>query len=226
MKFFINDKPLNIVKSEKKFDKNKFTTILNGKDDVMSPMLVGDLFIFNATTVQVSTILRLMEVKKLKKLNSITLAVENTEEIETFIKDQFKIIRAAGGLVKKGDLYLMIHRLGTWDLPKGKLEKDENATDGALREVEEECGIKVALDKKIGATWHTYIRMGKRILKKTDWYLMTCIDDSNMVPQEEEDIDDVRWMTYEETALALIDAYGSIKDVFRKFEKQLKMNQE
>jgi 8-oxo-dGTP pyrophosphatase MutT (NUDIX family) len=189
-------------------------------------MLVGDLFIFNATTVQVSTILRLMEVKKLKKLNSITLAVENTEEIETFIKDQFKIIRAAGGLVKKGDLYLMIHRLGTWDLPKGKLEKDENATDGALREVEEECGIKVALDKKIGATWHTYIRMGKRILKKTDWYLMTCIDDSNMVPQEEEDIDDVRWMTYEETALALIDAYGSIKDVFRKFEKQLKMNQE
>ncbi|MEY3412941.1 MAG: hypothetical protein RIQ70_1630, partial [Bacteroidota bacterium] len=94
MKFFINDKPLKIVKSEKKFDKNKFTTILNGKDDVMSPMLVGDLFIFNATTVQVSTILRLMEVKKLKKLNSITLAVENTEEIETFIKDQFKIIRA------------------------------------------------------------------------------------------------------------------------------------
>lgn len=46
MKFFINDKPLKIVKSEKKFDKNKFTTILNGKDDVMSPMLVGDLFIF------------------------------------------------------------------------------------------------------------------------------------------------------------------------------------
>lgn len=226
MKFFINDKPLKIVKSEKKFDKNKFTTILNGKDDVMSPMLVGDLFIFNATTVQVSTILRLMEVKKLKKLNSITLAVENTEEIETFIKDQFKIIRAAGGLVKKGDLYLMIHRLGTWDLPKGKLEKDETSPDGALREVEEECGIKVALDKKIGATWHTYIRMGKRILKKTDWYLMTCLDDTNMVPQEEEDIDDVRWMTYEETALALIDSYGSIKDVFRKFEKQLKMNQE
>jgi NADH pyrophosphatase NudC (nudix superfamily) len=55
---------------------------------------------------------------------------------------------------------------------------------------------------------------------------MTCIDDSNMVPQEEEDIDDVRWMTYEETALALIDSYGSIKDVFRKFEKQLKMIQE
>jgi 8-oxo-dGTP pyrophosphatase MutT (NUDIX family) len=222
MKFFVNDKPLKIVSSEKKFDKNKYTTILTGKDDVMSPMLVGDLFIANATTVQVSTILRLMEVKKLKKLDSITLAVQDTKEIETFIKDQFKIIRAAGGLVKKGDLYLMIHRLGTWDLPKGKLEKEESPAEGALREVEEECGVKVEIDKKIGSTWHTYIRMGKRILKKTDWYVMNCLDDTKMSPQEEEDIDEVCWKTYDETQVALEDSYGSIKDVFRKYKKKFK----
>ena len=150
MKFFINDKPLKIVTSDKKIDENKYTTVLNGKDEVMSPMLTGDLVIIDATTSQVTTILRLMEVKKLKKLNSITLSVSNTDEIETFIKDQFKIIRAAGGLVMKDDQYLMIHRLGVWDLPKGKLEKEETSKFGALREVEEECGVKVEIEKKIG----------------------------------------------------------------------------
>ena len=222
MKFFINDKPLKIVKSVKKIDKNIYTIVLSGKDDVMSPMLVGDLLILDGNSNQVATILRYMEVKKLKKLNSITITVSNPEEIEEFIKGQFKIIRAAGGLVKKDGMYLMIHRLGTWDLPKGKLEKDETPKEGALREVEEECGVKVEIDKKIGATWHTYIRAGKRILKKTDWYLMNCLDDTNMAPQEEEDIDEVCWKSYDDTQLALTDTYGSIRDVFRKYQKKIR----
>jgi len=60
------------------------------------------------------------------------------------IKGNTKVIKAAGGLVKNGrGEYLFIHRLNRWDLPKGKVEPNEKMRKAAVREVEEECGIKV-----------------------------------------------------------------------------------
>ncbi len=40
------------------------------------------------------------------------------------------------------DEILMIFRRGKWDLPKGKLDKGESLEACALREVEEETGLK------------------------------------------------------------------------------------
>ena len=40
-------------------------------------------------------------------------------------KTEFKLILAAGGLVKKQQDYLFIYRNEKWDLPKGKLENNE-----------------------------------------------------------------------------------------------------
>jgi hypothetical protein len=58
-----------------------------------------------------------------------------------FVK-QFTVIEAAGGVVlNEADDWLFIHRLGRWDLPKGKLEKGEKPKQAATREVSEECGI-------------------------------------------------------------------------------------
>lgn len=60
------------------------------------------------------------------------------------LKNKIKLIKAAGGLVKNGDGdYLFIYRLGKWDLPKGKVEDNEKMREAAVREVEEECGIKI-----------------------------------------------------------------------------------
>jgi len=44
--------------------------------------------------------------------------------------------------------YLILH-YGTshWDFPKGKLEAGESNEDAALREIEEETGLKVTLDE-------------------------------------------------------------------------------
>ena len=51
-------------------------------------------------------------------------------------------INAGGGLVQnQAGEYLLIHRNGLWDLPKGKQEEGEDIALTALREVEEECGI-------------------------------------------------------------------------------------
>ena len=115
----------------------------------------------------------------------------------------------------------MIYRLNKWDLPKGKLKKKESPVEGAKREVEEECNIRVLSQEKICATWHSYIRKGKRILKKTDWYLMNCTDDSEMGPQMEELIEDVRWFERKDVKKALKGSYRSIEEVFNIYTEKV-----
>jgi 8-oxo-(d)GTP phosphatase len=219
MKLFINDKPVKVKKLDGQFNPKDFNIILNGSDDILSKKMVGNVLVKNSSHSQLERLFKLLEIKKLKKLNSITFDVFDQEATEEFIKDQFKIIKAAGGIVRKGDKILMIYRLKKWDLPKGKLKKNEDSKEGAKREVEEECNIKVITKDKICSTWHSYIRMGKRILKKTDWFEMECLNDSNMKPQLKEDIEEVKWMDKKEARKVLSNSYKSIDQVFKKYFK-------
>ena len=61
---------------------------------------------------------------------------------ELFLK-KIKLVKAAGGIVinSKGQT-LFIFRNNKWDLPKGRLEKNENLEVAAVREVEEETGVR------------------------------------------------------------------------------------
>ena len=162
-------------------------------------------------------LLRLMEVKKLKKLKSLTIMAKRKKFLMLHLKDQFKIAKAAGGLVVKGDQVLMIYRLGKWDLPKGKLKNDENTELGALREVEEETNIKLELGEALPSTWHSYAYKGNKMLKKTNWYVMNSLDDSLMKPQAEEYIEEVRWMSPQEALAKLEESYASIALVMRYY---------
>lgn len=219
MTFFINDKPLFLSKLKNtKLKKKHFDIVIENNVELTSKMLQGNVLIRNASTYQIYIICRLTEVKKLNKLKSITLTVEDMKASKAFLKDQFKIIKAAGGVVMKDDKMLMMLRLGKWDLPKGKLEKGEEAQAGAIREVEEECGIKVSLVDKLPSTWHSYNLKGKRIMKKTYWYLMHCDDDSKMTPQLEENIQELRWMDKKEVKQALKESYNSIQHLLAKSE--------
>jgi 8-oxo-(d)GTP phosphatase len=219
MKLFINDKPVKVKKLDGQVNPKDYNIILNGSDEILSKKMVGNVLVKNASHAQLDRLFKLLEIKKLKKLDSITFDVFDQKLTEEFIKDQFKIIRAAGGIVKKGDKILMIYRLKKWDLPKGKLDKGEDNKEGAKREVEEECNIKVATKDKICSTWHSYIRQGKRILKKTDWFEMECLNDSNMKPQLKEDIEEVKWMDKKEARKVLANSYKSIEQVFKKYFK-------
>ena len=111
----------------------------------------------------------------------------------------------------------MIYRLKKWDLPKGKLEKGEEPQLGAIREVEEECNIKVKLKDPICTTYHTYTMKNKDILKKTSWYSMDCVDDSKRRPQKEEDIEELKWMNPKAAHHALQNSYQSIAHVFNQY---------
>jgi 8-oxo-dGTP pyrophosphatase MutT (NUDIX family) len=217
MNIFINDIPLVIKKLSEKVYKHKFDLILSPDDDFTSKDLVGDVLVRDAGPLFIDRLLRLMEVKKLKKLKSLTMLVKKKKFITLHFKDQFKIAKAGGGLVTKGDQVLMIYRLGKWDLPKGKLKSDEDQAAGALREVEEETNVKLELGEELPSTWHSYAYKGNKMLKKTSWYLMKCLDDSLMKPQTEEYIEEVRWMSPQEALAKLEDSYASIALVVRHY---------
>jgi 8-oxo-(d)GTP phosphatase len=221
MKIFINDIPLNIVKANDPIDLEQYEYIIDGAilEDIEDIKFKDDVLVREASTEQIEALLKHMKNSKLKKLDSITVTVDDHKSVKHFVKSKFKIIKAAGGLVRKDDKVLLIHRLEKWDLPKGKLDKNESPADGALREVEEECNVKVALGEKICSTWHTYSRNGKRILKKTTWYAMECLDDSKMAPQLEEDIDAVQWMNPREIRNCMYNSYPSIRHVFHEYYK-------
>lgn len=223
MKIFINDIPVRIIKKSKLDPDKTFDHIIDGSTEKIKPKkLVDDVLINDAQPDKVDELLRLMTDSKLKLLFSITFATEDKRGLIKYIKEKFRVIKAAGGVVDKNGKILLIYRKGRWDIPKGKLDKGENIKDCAVREVEEETGVKVKIDQKIVSTWHTYVTNKKYILKKTNWYVMTCLDDSDLAPQEEEGIKEAKWMTLSELRSSLYDSYRSIRYVIQEYHKLLK----
>lgn len=131
------------------------------------------------------------------------------------IKSEIRIIEAAGGLVQNEDgKYLFIHRHGRWDLPKGKLERHEKKRDAAVREVEEECGLKIKKIKgKITKTYHVYEIKGKPVLKISHWYAMDAKGNQKLVPQIEEGITEVKWFAQKDFAIVRANTFGNILEV-------------
>ncbi len=139
----------------------------------------------------------------------------NLEELMELFASCFKNINAAGGAVinAKNEM-LFIHRLGVWDLPKGKAEKGESIEETAIREVEEECSISnLKIIKSLSPTWHTYTLKGKLILKKTYWYQMEYLGSEIPKPQLEEDITMAEWIPCSEISKTTNNTYPSIKEV-------------
>jgi 8-oxo-dGTP pyrophosphatase MutT (NUDIX family) len=145
-----------------------------------------------------------------------------TRDAKSYLKKIVKsltLIEAAGGVVNDGKgRYLFIYRNDKWDLPKGKLERREKKKAGAVREVEEECGIKVDAGKRICNTYHTYIMKGEVVLKKTYWYRMSYTGSGKLKPQKEEGITRVRWFKPEQTAPIIRNTFPSIMDVLLKLD--------
>ncbi len=220
MKIFINDIPVHIRKLSKVVDADKYNQVIDCKKETLEPKkLTDDVLVVNATKEDIDRLLHLMTKNKFKDLDAVTFAVQKKKSTIAYLKEKFDIVEAAGGVVEKGDQILLIHRLGKWDFPKGKLDKKETPEMAAVREVEEECNVKVLLGEKICSTYHTYIMNEKYILKKTHWYCMDLLDDTSMTPQTDEDIDELRWMEIRDVRAALYNSYRSIRHVAREFYK-------
>jgi len=141
----------------------------------------------------------------------IYLFDEDLESMWSAFKDKFILIEASGGIVKNSlDQVLFIFRHDKWDLPKGKIEINESQEDAAIREVKEECGfVSLQLGKYIGATYHIYSENELDILKASYWYEMFS-DDTELNPQTEEGITELKWVGPKDINSVLQDSYPNI----------------
>lgn len=152
--------------------------------------------------------------EKTPKNTSLLIYFDDFEKLWADYQVIYIIVEAAGGVVQNdaGET-LMIFRRGFWDLPKGKIDAGETPEIAAVREVQEETGLKkVTLKKFLRLTYHTYTFNEKRILKPTHWYLMSS-NDTEFVPQTLEDILEVKWLKIYKISGINFRIYGSIVEV-------------
>ncbi|MEX2555911.1 MAG: NUDIX hydrolase [Actinomycetota bacterium] len=119
-------------------------------------------------------------------------------------KQKKEIVQAAGGIVYRrrpdGELeVVLVHRPrhDDWSLPKGKVERGETIHKAAVREVEEETGLRV--QRGTGIAQLSY-RNGNGRPKHVDYFYMTPVG-GELTPNDE--VDELRWVTLDE-ALRLL----------------------
>ena len=156
---------------------------------------------------------------------TLNFLIQNQDVNQTWkcFKKWFKKIPAAGGLVQNHDgSLLFIRRFGVWDLPKGKIEKNETDENAALREVEEECGLsELRILKQLDSTFHIYRSPhlsfpDNLVLKETKWFLMNYTGNKIPQPQLEEKIEEVKWFSFAEIEQVKANTYSSLIDFLEK----------
>ena len=112
----------------------------------------------------------------------------------------YDTVTSCGLIVFNGNNVLLIKRDGKWDLPKGKHEDGEQYRQTALRETDEETGIRqtdLVITDELFPTQHFTTYGGLQYLKTTHWFMAKYRgpQDHMLFPQEEEGIEDVRWIS-------------------------------
>jgi 8-oxo-dGTP diphosphatase len=103
-------------------------------------------------------------------------------------------VRAAGGVLVRsgpdGPEVAVIHRpkYGDWSLPKGKLDDGEDYEQAALREVEEETGMRAELGPELSPISY---RDRKGRTKLVRYWLMRVVEGEFRPGQE---VDQLRWL--------------------------------
>lgn len=150
----------------------------------------------------------------------------NQEQIKADFRKSLFFQEAAGGVVfNKQKRVLFIYRSGIWDLPKGKIDRGESEEDCALREVEEETGVKgLQITENLKSSYHIYWHNSKWFLKKTYWFFMETSSEEGLKPQLEEEITEARWMNNQECREVLKETFRSLREsigdeICNQFEK-------
>ena len=204
IKIYFNDKPLFLC--------DELTEEINSyahHDDAV--------FIDDFSPPAINSIIHEM---RLEKVHAGIFLHKDFDQLKKAFWKKFVIIKAGGGLVfneKKEMLFIFRH--GKWDLPKGKLDEGETIEQCAVREVEEETGLKnIDLKKNIIITYHTYDEGGKHILKESYWFEMHVSGAQKLIPQTTEDINEAKWVKKKNVEELMKNTFPSIKDVLLNFD--------
>jgi 8-oxo-dGTP diphosphatase len=108
-------------------------------------------------------------------------------------------VRAAGGIVRRDGEVLVVHRpkYDDWSFPKGKLDDGESWEDGALREVEEETGLRCSLGAEIASTSYTDSRGRPKLVR----YWLMSPEAGEFEPTDE--VDEIAWLSPEDAVARL-----------------------
>lgn len=198
IKIYFDDKPLFLTDSI---------------DAELEPFLHHDdaVFIDEFSSPAINSMVYEMQ---LPRIHAGIFKHENLKTLQKAFWKKFNLIQAGGGAVwNQNDALLFIHRRGKWDLPKGKLDPGESIETCAVREVEEETGIRSTIRRHLLNTYHTYHENGKFMLKETFWYEMKAADTESSKPQTEEDITAIEWLAKTDWQKIESNTFPSIKDV-------------
>jgi 8-oxo-dGTP pyrophosphatase MutT (NUDIX family) len=199
-KIFINETPLTLTNTE-----GVTSDMRNDAKALITKYLGKKKFLHNYIDL----------LEKSKQYSQVVIFSDDLDKLWADFQSIFKQIEAAGGVVyNTSNQILFIFRRGFWDLPKGKIDKGETPEVAAIREIQEETGLKIVTfrDKKAYNTYHTYTHKEKRVLKKTYWYACET-PELDLVPQTTEDIEKAVWIDLENFLMEKPIIYGSILDI-------------
>jgi 8-oxo-dGTP pyrophosphatase MutT (NUDIX family) len=115
---------------------------------------------------------------------------------------------SAGGVVVRGEECVVIVPVKraadgskVLGLPKGHPDDGETQEQAALREVREETGVEAEIVEALGQVRYFYVRKGKHIAKKVDFFLLRYV--SGSVDDHDDEVEEAFWMPLEEAAHAL-----------------------
>lgn len=94
---------------------------------------------------------------------------------------------------------LLVHRpaYDDWTFPKGKVEPGETDEECALREVEEETGLRCSLGRELRSTEYTDAKGRPKVVR---YWAMEVVGGALWFAHE---VDEARWVTEAEAAAAL-----------------------
>jgi len=134
---------------------------------------------------------------------TLRIAFDTQTAYESFSQrflDSFPMINAAGGLIEneRGEYLFLYAKRGFWELPKGHIEKGEGIKEAAIREVEEETGLRnFRILHPLPTTYHNFYKKKKGYMKRTYWYKMSTNSTQKLEPQVEEGLIDAKWVSKE-----------------------------
>jgi 8-oxo-dGTP diphosphatase len=108
-------------------------------------------------------------------------------------------VEAAGGVVVRDGRVAVVHRpkYDDWSLPKGKLDPGESSEEAALREVEEETGLRCELGPELPSIRYQDSKGRPKVVR---YWRMAPVE-GEFSPTEE--VDELRWLEPPEAAALL-----------------------
>lgn len=120
------------------------------------------------------------------------------------------VVYSAGGGQTR--ILFILDVYGQWALPKGKLEPGETPRQAALREIEEEVGLKGDIEQELGEVHYQYTRDFGIVEKVVHYYLIRAASTELWIAEDE--VLEAQWATLD--SAIQVSSYADNRDMLEK----------